>query len=87
MVSVPDVKTLKIVLSTFIFQFKNRYSDNIVKEANKSEENKKILNTCLNQLRSNNNDNLDIFQTFDKCVYSIIPQWHSLKQIDRKSVV
>lgn len=41
MASVPDVKTLKIVLSTFIFQFKNRYSDNIVKEANKSEENKK----------------------------------------------
>ena len=74
MASVPDVKTLKIVLSTFIFQFKNRYSDNIVKEANKSEENKKILTTCLNQLRSNNNANLDIFQTFDKlkkinCVY------------------
>ena len=83
MASVPDVKTLKIVLSTFIFQFKNRYSDNIVKEANKSEENKKILNTCLNQLRSNNNANLDIFQTFDKCIYSIIPQWHNMKQIYR----
>lgn len=83
MASVPDVKTLKIVLSTFIFQFKNRYSDNIVKEANKSEENKKILNTCLNQLRLNNNVNLDIFQTFDKCIYSIIPQWHNMKQIYR----
>ena len=40
MTSVPDVKTLKIVLSTYIFQFKNRYSDYIVKESNKLEENK-----------------------------------------------
>lgn len=83
LVSIPDVKTLKIVLSTFIFQFKNRYSDNKVKEANKIEENKKILNTCLSQLRSNEHINLEIFQTFDKSMNCIIPQWSNLRETYR----
>lgn len=69
MVSIPDVKTLKIVLSTFIFQFKNRYSDNIVKNTIKKDNNslskRDTYFNCINEYY-NNDVNIDNMNNEDK---------------------
>lgn len=78
--SVPDVKTLKIVLSTFLFQYKNIY-DNIQVKNNIVESSKKSnFDVCIDKIKNGGILNSSDIGSINVYMCSLCAQWHNMKE-------
>lgn len=87
MITVPDVKTLKIVLSTFIFQFKNKFDNKQLILNSQAESLKTSFNECVNKIINNEELTLSDLKIVNQYMGSICPQWMSLKEIIRNTAL
>lgn len=87
MITVPDVKTLKIVLSTFIFQFKNKFDNKQLILNSQLETLKTSFNECVSKINNNDELTLSDLKIINQYMGNICPQWMSLKEIIRTTIL
>lgn len=80
MVSVPDVKTLKIVLMTFIFQFKNKYQNTQIKLSVNQENTKIAFNMCIDKLINGECLSTNDLHDVNSYLSNVCPQWMSINE-------
>lgn len=78
--TVPDVKTLKIVLSTFLFQYKNSYDNIRVKNAVAESTQKSNFEVCIDKLRSGEVLTSSDIGSINVYMNTICKQWGSMKE-------
>lgn len=78
--SVPDVKTLKIVLSTFLFQYKNSYDNIKVKNAVADSTKKSNFEVCIDKLKNGGILNSSDIGSINAYMTSLCIQWNSMKE-------
>lgn len=78
--SVPDIKTLKIVLSTFLFQYKNIYDNTQVKNNVIESTKKSNFEVCINKIKNGGILNSSDIGSINVYMSSLCIQWHNMKE-------
>lgn len=85
--SVPDVKTLKIVLSTFLFQYKNSYDNIRIKNAITESTQKSNFDVCIDKLKNCGILNSSDIGSINVYMNTICKQWGSMKEDLRLTIL